>query len=226
MQLIGCLETKPKDSATEEEKQQIKEDVALRISAYALKLMPGGTPDFSEIKYYPSLHQIRHEYGDAKTLKILVALIDNFNQSINAVRPMTAVQMNDVAFMILSEYGSYRLEDVVMFFSMAKTGKLGRIYDRIDIQTISQFLIEYDKYRALYGQLEQEKQEYQKEKEFKQPVNEVSVDTDALIKQMKEERQKRHEEGLKEFQNDRKFTFDEALEVMKIHDQNTKNNTP
>lgn len=187
--------------------------------------MIDGQPDFSQIREYPSIKQIRVEFGDKTAVKSLKGLIENFNLSMNVVRPMNAVQLNDCAFMMLSEYPSYRLEDIVIMFNMAKTGKLGKIMDRVDIETICRFLAEYDAMRTDYGLRQQEQYTEQKESEYIEPEHPeklIEFDAVAYLAKLKEERRIRKEQELKEYEERHHVQMDEALKVLQNYQTNIK----
>jgi hypothetical protein len=124
--------------------------------------MPQGIPDFlSMIKYEP-LREIIAREGRKKMLAVLVLLVKGFCSSMNVVRDMTEDQMIETAAMLMDECGNFRLEDYVMMFTMAKRGELIKIYDRVDIQIITNILDEYWKRRSEAGK-----------KEMKRELNEI-----------------------------------------------------
>lgn len=133
----------------------IREKGAIAIVSAASELMPNGDPDFSKIKYFPSISQLKSEVGNANLHKLLIVLIKNYCSSVNVPegKNMNEDQMIEAAGFLLDECDNYRIEDYVIMFTLAKRGKLvmernrsitGRIFDRVDIQLISEFKSNYD----------------------------------------------------------------------------------
>ena len=110
------------------------------------ELMPGGKPDLLGVRKYPMIKDLVQSEGKKKMLAILVLMVKDFCSSMNVVRNMNEDQMIEAGAMLLEECDNFRMEDYVMMFSMAKKGSFHpevKIYDRIDIQTISQIMDEY-----------------------------------------------------------------------------------
>ena len=56
---------------------------------------------------------------------------------------MNDIQMAQTADLILEEYYYLNIEDFKLCFNMAKSGKFGKVYDRIDGQVIMDWLSTY-----------------------------------------------------------------------------------
>lgn len=82
------------------------------------------------------------EYGPKKVHGLLVVMLTQFCNCFNVIRPMTAEQIVECANEILSSsHEDYlSIEDLSIFFSGAKNGKYGKIYDRLDQQTIFEMM--------------------------------------------------------------------------------------
>lgn len=124
------------------------------LVAAARDLMPAGKPDFSKIKSYPSISQLIPTVGAPTLHKLLMVLIKNYCNSVNVPegKNMNEDQIIEAAGFLLDECDNYRIEDYVMMFTLAKRGKLesgktGRIFDRVDIQLISDFKANYEQIR-------------------------------------------------------------------------------
>lgn len=115
-------------------------------------LMPGGNPNMLGVVKYPMIRDLVATEGRRKMLAVLVLLIKDFCGAMNVVRNMNEEQMIEAGAMLLQECGNFRLEDYVMMFSLAKKGDLIKIYDRIDIQVITQVLDEYWRRRHKEGE--------------------------------------------------------------------------
>lgn len=116
-------------------------DLVLRTN----ELMPAGKPDFLSIVKYPMIKDLIESEGKKKMLAVMVLLVKDFCSSINCVRNMNEDQMIEAGAMLLEECANFRLEDYVMMFSMAKKGSLTdvKLWDRVDIQIISQIADQY-----------------------------------------------------------------------------------
>jgi hypothetical protein len=122
-----------------EKKTEAKMELMARVS----ELMPAGKPDFLSMVKYPKVVDLVKEHGRMKIHTVLFLMVKDFCSSMNVVRNMNEDQMIEVAAMLIDEADNFRLEDYTIFFSMAKRGMLGKIYDRVDTQVISQLLDEY-----------------------------------------------------------------------------------
>jgi len=131
------------DTLLKLEVPESKFDAKIELSQCVSGLMPAGKPEFLELVKYPKIVDLVKEHGRGKILKVLFLMVKDFCSSMNVVRNMNEDQMIETASMLIDEADNFRLEDYTMFFTMAKRGMLGKIYDRIDGQVISEFLDEY-----------------------------------------------------------------------------------
>ena len=118
------------------------------------ELMPKGKPDLAGVVKYPMIQDLIKTEGKRKMLAVLVLMVKDFCASMNVVRNMNEEQMIEAGAMLLEECENFRIEDYVMMFSLAKRGSFYpevKIYDRIDIQTISQIMDEYWTRRSIAG---------------------------------------------------------------------------
>ncbi len=120
-----------------------KLDGKMELATVVSDLMPAGKPDFLQVVKYPKIVDLVKDYGRGKMQKILFLMVKDFCSSTNVVRNMNEEQMIEAAAMLIDEADNFRLEDYTMFFSMAKRGMLIKIYDRINLQIISDMLDEY-----------------------------------------------------------------------------------
>ena len=129
------------------DRSDAKMDLVARVS----ELMPAGKPNFISIPKYPAIVTLIESEGKKKMLAIMVLLVKDFCASLNVVRNMNEDQMIEAGSLLLDECGNFRLEDYVTMFSLAKRGGLVKIYDRIDLQVITDMLDEYWKRRKKAG---------------------------------------------------------------------------
>ena len=106
----------------------------------------GNRPNFNELlKVKDRLPELAKTVGMANMGKILMAEITKFVQCYTVVRPMSADQIAECAFALIStsEEDYLSLQDLVLFFDGAKQGKYGRILDHIDQHVIFEMLEVY-----------------------------------------------------------------------------------
>lgn len=155
-----------------------KNKVGLTASVSAL--MPNGVPDFSIIPLSPSIKQLmngidiegqeRYSIDYEKMLTVLCMMITDFcdSQTLAEGKNMNQNQVIECASFLLDECGNFRIEDYVLMFSMAKRGKLkvgntGKVFDRVDIQLISDFKVNYEAIRLEESEKIMEKEVNEKE---------------------------------------------------------------
>ncbi len=85
------------------------------------------------------------EKQDKKVLlKALSALITQLRQSLNVGKNLDTLQVYECASLLMEKYWYFRLEEFVYVFKQVKLGKYGKVYDRLDVQVISEWLHLYD----------------------------------------------------------------------------------
>lgn len=172
--------------------------------------MPAGNPRFEVIRYHPSISQLveRGTISKKDMRMLLTIIIKNFCDTVNVPKEknLNSAQLVEVAGFLLDECGNFRVEDYVIMFTMAKRGRLeigkkGRVFDRVDIQLISDFKDNYEHLRQQGAYILQEKEAEEKEKSLSPgPINEnepIEVKEkrfDDALKMLKE-MQKAHNEG-------------------------------
>jgi hypothetical protein len=84
-------------------------------------------------------------YGQKKIHAVVTALLTSFCNSFNVIRPMSTDQIVQCAFDIIESCTEdfLAMEDLVIFFDHARLGHYGKIYDRLDQQTIFEMLEQY-----------------------------------------------------------------------------------
>lgn len=143
--LIECL------AKLESEEQRF--DAKLQLSRLHNVLIPSGTPDYLLTVKFKTIGQQIEIYGKQTILKSLFLLIKDFAGTFNVVRNMTDDQMVDCALLLTENYKhtNYRIEDFVQFFQVAKTGRYGKVFDRIDAPMILELLDRFDDERWKAG---------------------------------------------------------------------------
>ncbi len=77
-------------------------------------------------------------------LKALSLLITQLGGSFNVGKNMDTLQVYECATLLAEKHWYLRLEEFVYVFKQAKLGKYGKVYDRLDVQVISEWLTTYD----------------------------------------------------------------------------------
>lgn len=116
----------------------------LQFSREMAILMPAGKPDYLCVNKFPSIRQLITDIGEPAVVLLVSSLIQDFCSTMNRARPMSAVQIAEVAFMLVFECGTFRLEDYAMMFAQAKRGELVKIYESIDMSVITAIRDAYD----------------------------------------------------------------------------------
>lgn len=149
-------------------KLETKGDAKIELAVITSELMPKGIPMLAETRKYPTIESLVPKYTKKVIVSILLLMVRDFCGSVNVVRNMNDDQMIEAASMLLDECGNFRLEDYQIMFTMAKRGQLGKIYDRIDIETISLIMNDYWQVRNAAGK------EAEAKETWKPPENPVS----------------------------------------------------
>lgn len=146
------------------------------------ELMPGGKPDIRLImQHRPIIQIVRSEENGVKNmLKVLTALLFDFCNSLNVVRPMNDQQIIEAAAALLDECYNYRIEDYVCMFTMAKRGRLVKIMDRMDITIILEISKAYWAHREVeIERIEDEEHRKRKREESFIPAPETPEEIEA-----------------------------------------------
>lgn len=77
-------------------------------------------------------------------ISLLVVMINDLANSFNIGKNMGAVQVMETAQLIFNSYSSFKIADFALFFSKAKTGYYGKVYDRLDCAVICEWLNVFD----------------------------------------------------------------------------------
>lgn len=116
---------------------------------------------------------------------ILVAVVLNFNNSINVGNKMNQNQIYETSLAILEEYWMLKIDEILNCFKMAKSGKFGEI-KRLDQPTVMGFLHQYDtKVKADYYANREHLPDSRLPKEDKKPKH-IALSIDE-IKKLKDE---------------------------------------
>jgi len=78
-----------------------------------------------------------------KTIDLLVVMIVMMQDFLDVTEKMEDKHVNDLAVTIISDFGSLTLEDVALCLKNGKTGKYGKLWNRINGSVVYQWLTAY-----------------------------------------------------------------------------------
>jgi hypothetical protein len=105
------------------------------------------TKDLAHItlKHKPkSLTKLGKEQGNEKVIDVLSILIIEVLEWYNVKSSMSDNQILDASLMLFNEFKHYNIYDIGLCFKHGKTGKYGKVYDRIDGGILFEWLHKYD----------------------------------------------------------------------------------
>ena len=106
---------------------------------------------------YPTLAEIRKNYGDKTPSAWLVPQLYNLSEYCGVKDKLEGAPLEETAFVIATEYYYLKISEIMLFFHRFKTGRYGRFYGCVDPLVITTSLREFVKERnAEYIKVEQE----------------------------------------------------------------------
>lgn len=142
------------DKLTPEERQVAKLGYTMAVK----QLFPDGKPNYLGVVQYPQIRDLVQDNGEPVVLLLIAVMVRDYCASVNVARNMNEDQILEAAAMLMEEAGNFRLEDYAMMFALAKRGKLVKVYERIDLTTITDMADAYyaERRDAKINQQEQE----------------------------------------------------------------------
>lgn len=80
----------------------------------------------------PSLGLVRRAYGDNLAESWLMVMLSDVNEYSGVQHKMEPEQIEDLAMVLLDEYGYLRVAEFMLFFRRFKAGNYGRFYGAVD----------------------------------------------------------------------------------------------
>lgn len=90
------------------------------------------------------ISSIKKEYGEVELQAVLVLLLTDVIDFFSVGKSMSDGQVAETIKLILKEFFYFKIDDFKLCFDRAKTGKYGKVYDRIDGNIIFEWLELYD----------------------------------------------------------------------------------
>lgn len=121
----------------------------------------------------PRLREVAESYGDGPAMAWLSKQLQDLSEFSGAQSKLTPQQILQLSGLILSEYGHYKLTELMVFFHDYKTGRFGSFYGAVDPLAIMKSLREFWKVQgeelAKYNEClaEREREAYEREVERK-----------------------------------------------------------
>lgn len=121
-------------------------------------LFQDGKPNYLGVVQFPQIRDLVKDNGEPVVLLLIAVMVRDYCASVNVARNMNEDQILEAAAMLMEEAGNFRLEDYAMMFAQAKRGKLVKVYERIDLTTITDMADAYfaERRDAKINQQEQE----------------------------------------------------------------------
>lgn len=138
--------------------------INFEFKEFSVELIENGYPNFHKIiSKGTQISILKKDKGIQFLATVLGLLIADFQKSFNLIRPMNEEQVANLSIDLINDYWSYRFEDFVAFFQLAKKGVYGKILDRMDSNTIQSMLLVYDtqrvdELRSAHEQLQESKE--------------------------------------------------------------------
>lgn len=91
----------------------------------------------------PTLGLLRKQYGERQIEAYIKLWLIELNELLNATRPLTEAQIDETAYLILSEYYNISIADINIIFRKAKLGEYGDLYGTLSIDKILKWFGDY-----------------------------------------------------------------------------------
>jgi hypothetical protein len=121
------------DKLSQEDRQVAK----LGYTRAVKQLFPDGKPNYLGVVQFPQIKDLVKDNGEPVVLLLIAVMVRDYCASVNVARNMNEDQILEAAAMLMEEAGNFRLEDYAMMFALAKRGKLVKVYERVDLSTIT-----------------------------------------------------------------------------------------
>lgn len=91
----------------------------------------------------PSIYELKRTYGAEKVEAYIKIWLIQLNELLNTSRALNEAQIDETAFMIVSEFGNVSIADVNIIFKKAKMGEYGDLYGTLSIDKILRWFGDY-----------------------------------------------------------------------------------
>ena len=138
---------------------------------------------FDYEKGSPHIALLHKKYGNEFEI-VLNGMLISFTSQYNIERTLSAEQAISITRQLIREYPIYKLSDFAKFFSEASTGKWGKAFGRLDMETIFEMIRSYDLERI--EAMEQWHRERKESATFEKPILDDAVEIpEEALKQLR-----------------------------------------
>jgi hypothetical protein len=113
---------------------------------------------------------LKKQYGERQIEAYIKLWLIELNEIINTTRPLNEAQIDETAYLILSEYSNVSIADINLIFKTAKMGGYGEFYGTLSIDKILKWFGDYFNERCNtagdISRTEADKIKYQDEKRY------------------------------------------------------------
>lgn len=92
----------------------------------------------------PSVSAISRAFGDLKAEAMIKLWLINLNAVTSVNSPLSELQINEIAFYIVSDYRNLTIADLHVIFTNAKKGKYGSFYENLSLDKVMSWVNEYN----------------------------------------------------------------------------------
>lgn len=92
---------------------------------------------------YPTLAEIRKNYGDKVPTSWLIPQLYNLSEYCGVKEKLEGAPLKETAFVIATEFYYLKISEIMLFFHRFKTGRYGRFYGNVDPLVITTSLRDF-----------------------------------------------------------------------------------
>lgn len=129
------------------------------------------------------LREVADGFGDGTAMAWVSKQLQDLSEFSGAQQKLSPQQVLQLCGLILSEYGHYKLTELMVFFHDYKTGRFGTFYGAVDPLTIMKSLREFWK---VQGEEMTKYHQIQHEREMEVREREVERKSELLMRQLGE----------------------------------------
>lgn len=122
------------------------------LATGAWKNVEVSTPTAAILADTPTVGGMAHYLGKDTAIMVLTEIITANILLLNAGKNIEAFQIEPIAEILFDEYKTMTVSDWKTCMRMGVTGKLGKIFDRLDIEILSNWVKDYWDLRLLAGE--------------------------------------------------------------------------
>lgn len=134
----------------------------------------------------PTLEELNRQFGEGMAQEWLTYQIIDFSEFCGVRQKITAMQLQQVAMLLTSEYKKMKVTDFMLFFRRFKLGYYGQLFGAFDPLLLTNKFLEYKKERSAIIIKMREKEQKDNRNKVKSKENYISYEEWQNIKQRKQ----------------------------------------